>query len=1535
MDITLVMRKFRKSIAGFTILALIASFAFSGLAFAYTDDGDISSWADDYVTQAADDGWMTGNDDGSFNPQGTITRQELAKVLVLAFLGEDYVDEDYDAGYTDADDVSDWALAYVNTANEFGIMTGTGDGTQFSPLEEVNRATMAQALVNAAVLTEDTSYGPTFDDVDEDAWYYGAVETAYLYQLLDGYGDGSFGPSNPATREAVAKMTVGALSPEMRDMTDNDSDSDATLEIEVSDDTPEAGTLPKYATSVPVASWDFTAEGGDVELDDLTVHQYAISSLSTVTLYLYDGAERLTSGKSVGSSDYEAEFNNLNIEIDEGDTVTLTVRADLGATASTGEMGLEIVDEGSLDVGASDVDGDFPLQGEKFSLATEAVGNLTIETNGSVSNPQVGEDGVTVAKFKISSDSTTTSFSEDALLTEIGLYLTGTISTDDVEDLELYVSGEDDAIATADGVDSNDVVRFEIEDGYQIDKGSSKTFTVKADLNTGRTDDTIKFYVDEDTDLVAIGGSREYGMHVTRTSYDGGVCTAASGDTDECSVSTLEGGDITISSSGPSAGDIAVNGKDVELLNFTIVANSEVTFKKFPVSLTASEVGTDQGLYNNTDSAANFTDIKVMNVDDGDEFMSSLDVTSFVTTISGSTVIGESTDTSARYHIFTDEFTMEAGEELNLSLTADVYNDSDLSGMTIYAELPLGDSASYPEIRDVNNKTLTNSSVLVPASTITGKTMTVKDSSLTLSLASTPVAGSSVYVKGTTDVEFVGMIFACGDASGCYVTDMNLYSAIDEDGDGTGSFTEGKDGSTNVNAVVGQVKLVDGDGEDLTDYASVQGTTGLIEFEDINWQMEAGETETVYVVGDVKSSMYGDDVAFYVKAATDITVEDDDGSTFSATGTPNGGASSVSAYATVKDGGRLTISVASDTADEDIVVSGATGVEVAKFKFETTKASGGASEAFVVDDLSITNWQEGVLAADYAEYDNNVDRIKLVYTDSEGTEQSVYGDLSSGVATFSDLDFYIEKDGYAYLTAYADLNTIASSDATAGEKVNFSISLEDFSAMSGSGGEEYDATRLDATYVTALSDISLGTVTFTDADETFDLDGAQDKSSVTLGTSTTLTIDDNGDTDNTNRLPVGSLLCVDDDNSGACSSEDKYVVTSWPQTTGDTEDTVTVTMVDDAGDGNYDDDDPLMYSMPGTGYLTDTNAMYVYENKPTLSLNVDSLSGSSALSGTDEIFTFDVTADSSGDEIQFRTGSGEIAAAAGDDQNGTNNAAPTTSGTNVAGGNLEGTSGTGYLVALTNYEAGDTISFDLGASYGDYSGVGLWMKWDDAAPSADPDWDDLKYDFAAAADTASGVGGTGFSATVCGSTDSAMDDGIWYYCEIAGTPDARYFNVEFDALDKMLVGDTVTFDNVMAFKEKITVDISSTALDAYSANSTNAGGPVEAYLTYNGNTYATGYAATDNGADDSTTARITFVPSSELIIDSGSTKALTVQTDTIDLIKESAGDDIVSVSMDYGTSSTNGDLWWYETNATVKWVGDVSSTKLSGDSIIY
>lgn len=105
--------------------------------------------------------------------------------------------------FTDLD-VNAWYHDGVHFCLDNGMMEGYGDGI-FGPDRELSRGMLVQILYNCegrpAVSGENV-----FRDVNADAWYADAVVWAAENGIVDGYGNGNYGPDDSITREQLATI---------------------------------------------------------------------------------------------------------------------------------------------------------------------------------------------------------------------------------------------------------------------------------------------------------------------------------------------------------------------------------------------------------------------------------------------------------------------------------------------------------------------------------------------------------------------------------------------------------------------------------------------------------------------------------------------------------------------------------------------------------------------------------------------------------------------------------------------------------------------------------------------------------------------------------------------------------------------------------------------------------------------------------------------------------------------------------------------------------------------------------------------------------------------------------------------------------------------------------------------------------------------------------------------------------------------------------------------------------------------------------
>ena len=116
------------------------------------------SWYMTAVEWANEKGIASGIADGAFGPKNTVTRQELALMLMkyAEYKGMDItVSEETDiSSYPDANTVSSWATDAVKWAVQNGLISGTaqGDKVMLSPKGTATRATVAQIMVKFLAL---------------------------------------------------------------------------------------------------------------------------------------------------------------------------------------------------------------------------------------------------------------------------------------------------------------------------------------------------------------------------------------------------------------------------------------------------------------------------------------------------------------------------------------------------------------------------------------------------------------------------------------------------------------------------------------------------------------------------------------------------------------------------------------------------------------------------------------------------------------------------------------------------------------------------------------------------------------------------------------------------------------------------------------------------------------------------------------------------------------------------------------------------------------------------------------------------------------------------------------------------------------------------------------------------------------------------------------------------------------------------------------------------------------------------------------
>ncbi len=828
--------------------------------------------------------------------------------------------------------------------------------------------------------------------------------------------------------------------------------ADGDVNVSASSSTPAGVSLPGRTNAVEVFSFDLEAGSDDTTVDAITLTMIGAGATSNInSVYLYEGETRLTEARSVNAATRQVTFSNLGLAIDGNDERTITARIEVAvAQTASDTIGFEISSAEDIET-AGDVDGSFPVSGNIFTMTGSDAGWLEVDKTGTITNPTLGEQDAVVGQFKITTNS------EAASIQTVTLKLD---NASDHSDFQLW----DGSTWLASGTNtSGDLVLFDLSDAsFEIEEGSSDIFSVSADIS-GQDAENVKVFVDNRVDIVAEGGDFGFGMCVDTGStsctssaavgsYDGTTCTSSSGN---CSFSTVQGGELTIVSNGPSTSDIAVNGKDEVLMNFSITAAQDVTIKDLDFIVYGDDDSdndpfdsTDDGTDSDTDGLVTGTessvlDIKVINTDTG-------------AVVTGPLELDNATDDDEQTIDFTDDFTIDGGETLNLAITVDIDNSVG-TGTEFGATLDI----SGLSVEDVNGDTLTLATDVVPTGDLIGSPQQALSSSLVIALASTP--GDVTTVDGTSNVHVQSFSMVAGQGGDVLVSSIELSAYADEDGSGT--FTLGDVSGADVNDFVQSCTLKDGNDVVLDGPESAIANGTVLNFNDVDWTIEAGESVIVKVICNFNNPSDTTDDNFFAfdldDVSEDVVAEDEDGNDVDPTSDdPNGGTSPTN-IVSVNDAGTLAVAVDSSTPAADYILTNTSDNRVASYRFTAT------NEAFDIDVLSFTEEEaeDDTGTTDSTAYANNIAEVTIVYPKADGTEGTKSVTMVGNEANFSALDMYVEVGTPAIVDVYVDVpktDRDAGGQAQSNEEVRLA-----FSDGNDSGTDDFKA-------VGAGSDTTLG-----------------------------------------------------------------------------------------------------------------------------------------------------------------------------------------------------------------------------------------------------------------------------------------------------------------------------------------------------------------------------------------------------------------------------------------------------------------------------
>lgn len=776
------------------------------------------------------------------------------------------------------------------------------------------------------------------------------------------------------------------------------------VSVALASDTPAGQNVPQGASSINLAKFNLTAGSAGAVISGLSFRRVGIGATSDfANVYLYKGdGTRLTTGRTINSSTNIVQFNGLNLSIAAGSTYSVMIVGDTNSSLTAGgQHSFELTDAASVVVsgtGAS-VSGSFPIRGNVFTIGTTSASRLDVTKGTTPSNPQIGAAEAEISNFKL------TAQGNDIEVRRVTLLQAGSVSNTDITNLKLYQGST--VVATSAALVGDKIV-LNFSPAYLVTDGTTRVFSLKANV-AGRSARTIKTYAEYSTDVYAIDTEFGTGARVCIDSTSPCAGTFDGNTTNYIEVTTV-GGQFTTTFNGPATSDIAKGSQDVALFKFAVTASdSLLEVRKMYFTLTGL---TAADKVKGSSGTEYFRDLKIKNLDTGVTLMGPISLPT--ATASPAQTSGVMT--------FTDSFNVPAGTTLNLAFTADLTNSADdianefsADGNNQYRAIMANASAALfgsSDIRIVDTGEFLPVSEIVPNTTINGNPMTVKASSLNISLAASPTAGTAV--KKESLIPSAGFVFTAGSQSNILIRSVKLTGTANVAATATYALAD-------LNDAVSTCSLFDGTTQ-VGNAQSPDGTTGAMNITNVNVTVPAGSSKTLVAKCTADSIVAGgnDKYAVGIALAADVTADDSDSNTvlpgLSAQVVSNAGTSPVLTQ-TIMDGGTLTIATDNLRQSTILVAGGDTWQNFAQFKATAQ------FEAMSIERVSVTSTGD---AANFS--------MIAVAKDGVVVGSDV---LPSGAAQTRDIDLTsapisVPKDGSVVFQLWGKIGNVQSSSSVSG-----------------------------------------------------------------------------------------------------------------------------------------------------------------------------------------------------------------------------------------------------------------------------------------------------------------------------------------------------------------------------------------------------------------------------------------------------------------------------------------------------------------------
>jgi hypothetical protein len=509
---------FKKILLG--SLAVVATAVSLAPANAALNDAEFTS----ALNWAYENGLTKFNSEDAFMPYANITREQAAKFLAsytVTNLCEVTSSDNEACNFSDINS-GDYSLKeYIMLACELGLVRGTGG--KFMPTANLTRAE-AFTILSRAMSANEGEDAPAEDGTPWYAGHFKAMQDAgvtketnveaqtraisryelllVLYRSKMDNAECSDTDVSDLLDELFGDDTTNGTGDDTTDPVVTESNGTAMAKL--SSATPNGATLPQ-GVSVKVASYTFTATDEDVVIQSIDIAKSGLGDDDIVAkLTLFANGDVISKSKSQNSDDVFSFVLSPVVTVKKGESVTIDAVAKIGGSAySNQEFALSLIDFGT---NGNESTTNLPVTANTFRVSGVAGSTVTVQNDGNVSNPNLGDKGVELMKFKLQGDN-----SNDVEITQVTIVDQKKNADDNLSNLKLLHKG---VVVATTAMANGKYVTFTLATPVKIESGKTEKFSVTADVIAG-AGDQVSFDIDQA--IYVLGNDLKFGYGIAVT----------------------------------------------------------------------------------------------------------------------------------------------------------------------------------------------------------------------------------------------------------------------------------------------------------------------------------------------------------------------------------------------------------------------------------------------------------------------------------------------------------------------------------------------------------------------------------------------------------------------------------------------------------------------------------------------------------------------------------------------------------------------------------------------------------------------------------------------------------------------------------------------------------------------------------------------------------------------------------------------------------------------------------------------------------